>query len=304
MDIPKRSLKTLEIVANHGEMIKAAEAIDIVGVEKLTLQDQRIWNYLLENAHGAGLGEYDREFKIDLTPLKSNHESNDRLEESIERLMQTVARVRLQNGSVVRFQLLGGNNIGDPLRPRGEMTYSFDKRLIEVLRSSGTFGKLELAVMDAFSSKYALALYEHMSRKVNLRKWMEEYTIDELRDILRVGEGQLKSFGNLKQRALVPAIEEVNQWAHFKLAVSYKKRSQRIVGVVFNWSPKKGSKIQEIRDELAKSKVGRKARINRTVETIHVLGDRDAFLQDDEPEGEIIDKGDLLDMDDSALPLE
>lgn len=296
MAVPERSTKTLEIVARHGEMIKASEAIDIVGVEKLTLQDQRIWNYLLENAHGPGLGEFDREFKIDLTPLKSNHESNDRLEESIERLMQTVARVRLQNGSVVRFQLLGGNNIGDPMRPRGEMTYSFDKRLIEVLRSSGTFGKLELAVMDAFSSKYALALYEHMSRKVNLRKWMEEYTIDELRDILRVGEGQLKSFGNLKQRALAPAIDEVNHWAHFKLAVSYKKRGQRVTSVVFNWTPKKGSKIQEIRDELAKSKVGRKARMTRTVEKIHVLGDENAFIHEAEPDTEIVDDGGMLDL--------
>ena len=47
----KKALRTIDLKPNHGEMIKASEAIDIVGVDKLTLQDQRIWNFLLENAH-------------------------------------------------------------------------------------------------------------------------------------------------------------------------------------------------------------------------------------------------------------
>lgn len=265
-------LRTIDMKPNHGEMIKAAETIAIVGVEKLTLQDQRVWNALLENAHGPELGEYDRDFKIDITPLRANHNSNDRLEDSIERLMQTIARCRMPDGSIQRFQLLGGNNMGDPTRPRGEMTYSFDKRLIEVLKGSGTFGKLELAVMDAFSSKYALALYEHMSRKVNLRHlWMAEYTIDELRDMLRVGKSQLKAFGNLKQRALVPAIEEINYWARFNLAVSYKKTGQRVTGVIFQWTPKDSKAVQEIKEELSKSKIGRMARRKKITETVHVL---------------------------------
>lgn len=271
-----QSLRTIDLKPNHGEMIKASETIDIVGVENLTLQDQRIWNFLLENAHGPALGEAERDFTIDLTPLKSNHNSTDRLEESIERLMTTIARCRAQDGSVVRFQLLGGNNMGDPMRPRGEMTYSFDKRLIDVLKNSGTFGKLELAVMEAFTSKYALALYEHMSRKVNLKHvWMAEYSVQELRDILRVGKDQLKAFGNLKQRALVPAIEEVNYWSRFKLSVSYKKKGQRVDKIVFAWTPKSGAAVTEIAEELKKSKVGRQARRKGVTETLHVLHTED-----------------------------
>lgn len=278
----KKALRTIDLKPNHGEMIKASEAIDIVGVDKLTLQDQRIWNFLLENAHGPELGEYDRDFTIDLTPLKSNHNSTDRLEDSIERLMQTIARCRAADGSMVRFQLLGGNNMGDPMRPRGEMTYSFDKRLIEVLKHSGTFGKLELAVMEAFTSKYALALYEHMSRKVNLKHvWMAEYSVQELRDILRVGKDQLKAFGNLKQRALVPAIEEVNYWSRFKLDVSYKKKGQRVDKVIFAWRPKSGAAVSEIAEELKKSKVGRKARQKNATETVHVISTPE-FIDDSE----------------------
>ena len=114
--------------------------------------------------------------------------------------------------------------------------------------------------------------------------WMAEYSVQEVRDILRVGKDQLKAFGNLKQRALVPAIEEVNYWARFKLAVSYKKRGQKVDKIVFNWTPKSGEAVHEIAEELKKSKVGRQARRRKAVETIHIIETPD-------------------DMDDSELPL-
>lgn len=261
-------------------MIKPAETIDIVGVEGLTLQDRRVFNALIANAFGPKMAEEDRDFVVDLTPLRANHCSNDRVEDSIERLMMTIARCRRPNGSITRFQLLGGNNMGDPTRPRGEMTYSFDKRLVEVLKDSVSFGKLEIAVMAAFSSKYSLALYEHLSRRVNLKNvWQQEYTIEEFREILGVGEGQLKAFGNLKQRALVPALKEINYWAPFNVAVSYKKRGQRVVGIILSWNYKDREGRAQVRDELEKSKYGRKARAGNLTETVVILSAETAVDQ-------------------------
>lgn len=289
-------LRTLDCTPRQGEMIKAAEAIDIIGVEKLTLQDQRIWNALIENAHGKKLGEEERDFVIDLSPLKANHNSTDRLEVSILKLMQTVATCRMPNGSTERFALLGGNNMGDPMRPRGEMTYSFDKRLTRILRQSGTFGKLELAVMNAFTSKYALALYEHMSKRVNLRfKKHEEFSVQEMRNMLRVNGNQLKAFGSFKQRALVPAIEEFNSWAPYTLSVAYKKTGQKVTSIVFTWFPKSGGQMSHIKNELKKSKIGREARRKKTVETVHVIHEEEVT--------EIIDNRELYDLDDSDQPL-
>lgn len=267
-----RSHLTLDLKPTHGEMIKPAETIDILGVEGLTLQDQRIWNALLDNAHGPEMRDTDREFTIDLSPLRSNHNSNERIEDSIERLMKTIAVCRMPNGSTERFQLLGGNNMGDPNRPRGEMKYRFDKALIEVLSQSISFGKLELPVMAAFSSKYALALYEHVSRRKNLKHvWSGEYTVEEFRDVLRVGKNQLRTFGNFKQRAIIPALEEVNQWASFNVSLSYKKTGQRVTSIVVQWTPKSGKQRKEIFEELQKSSVGRKARKGNIVESIIAL---------------------------------
>lgn len=267
-----KQYRTLDLKPDHGEMIKPSETIDVVFADGLTLNDRRCWNALIANAFGPDMRDESRDFRIDLAELRKNHNGNERVEDTIERLMKTVARCKMPNGSITRFQLLGGNNMGDPMRPRGELTYRFDKDLIAAVKDSISFGKLEIAVMAAFNSKYALALYEHVSRRINLRHMMgEEYSIDEFRQILDVQPNQLKAFGNLKQRAIAPALKEVNLWAPFRLSIAYKKTGQRVTNIALSWCWKDRAGREAARMELEKSKVGRKARTAGIKETIVVL---------------------------------
>lgn len=264
--------KTLDLKPDHGQMIKPSETIDVAFAEGLTLNDRRCWNALIANAFGPDMRDEDKDFRIDLGELRQNHNGNERVEDTIEKLMKTVARCKMPNGSITRFQLLGGNNMGDPMRPRGELTYSFDKRLIEAVKDSISFGKLEIAVMAAFNSKYALALYEHVSRRINLRHKMgETYSVEEFREVLDVQAGQLKAFGNFKQRALTPALKEVNLWAPFRLSIAYKKTGQRVTEIALSWCWKDKEGRKAAQTELEKSKIGRKARMEGVKETIVVL---------------------------------
>ena len=48
--------------------------------------------------------------------------------------------------------------------------------LVPVLRDSELYARMEMKVLSAFTSKYALSLYEALAARVNLRKTME--TID------------------------------------------------------------------------------------------------------------------------------
>jgi len=267
-----KQYRTLDLKPEHGEMIKPSETIDVVFADGLTLNDRRCWNALIANAFGPDMRDESRDFRIDLAELRKNHNGNERVEDTIERLMKTVARCKMPNGSITRFQLLGGNNMGDPMRPRGELTYRFDKDLIAAVKDSISFGKLEIAVMAAFNSKYALALYEHVSRRINLRHMMgEEYSVNEFRQILDVQPNQLKAFGNLKQRAIAPALKEVNLWAPFRLTIAYKKTGQRVTSVALSWCWKDRAGREAARVELERSKVGRKARTTGIKETIVVL---------------------------------
>lgn len=271
---------TLDVTPQEGEMIKPFEVIDIVTDKPLSLTAKKSLNKLLHNAHGADLRQEDKDFTIALSELTGSHNGNDRIDETIETLMKTIAKYKNPDGSVTRFQLLGGNNMGDPTRTRGELVYRFDKELIKILKNSALYGKLELAVMDTFKSKYALNLYENISKVVNLRnKWSHEYQIDEFRQLLDVGEGKYKAFGSLKQRCIDPAIKEVNSWAAFDLDIKYGKTGQKVTKVIVSWIPKDRKERFKIRQELEKSKIGREVRMRGQEDVILNQSNDDLLIQ-------------------------
>ena len=267
MDTPnppkaKSSLRTLDLVPDAGEIIKPAELIDISGVSHLSLSARRLYNKLVAYAFGPEMGVLGHEWTIPIAELRGTHRGNDRLADSIIALMQTVVTVRLANGQTRRVQLLGGNDMYDEARSRGLLTYSFDLRLVELLRNSTVFGKLEIAVMMAFSTKYALALYEAIARRARLRhKFSEEMSIEEFRELLGVPLGKLTTFGNLNQYAIKPAISEINALATFGVIVHPMKSGRRVTRVKIAWWMKSYDELRQAFAEVRRHSVGRKVRI-------------------------------------------
>lgn len=266
----ERPLRTLYVQPGYGEMIKPAELIDIDGATSLSLSARRLYNALIAKAFGPDMGKEGSEFTIELSELRGTHKGNERIEDSIVALMKTIVTVRLSDGRTRRVALLGGNDIDDPARPRGMLTYSFDKRLVPLLQESSVFGKLELEVMRAFSTKYALALYEALSRRVRLSSvFSEVFPLPAFRELLGVADGKLGSYSNLKLRAIVPAVEEINALAAFSCQVDPVKESRKVVAVRVSWWRKETPELQEAFAEVRRSRVGRKARITRQEE--HVI---------------------------------
>ena len=229
--------RTLEVRPRDGEMIKPAELIDIQGATGLTLSARRLYNRLLANAFGPDMGYEGRDFSISLAELRGTHAGNERISDSIEALMKAIVIVRGIDGRTTRVQLLGGNDMVDSERRHGVLTYSFDKRLAPLLRESVVFAKLELAAMQAFGTKYGLALYEALSRRVRLHHvFHEDFEIDAFRNLLGVPEGKLPSFGNLRQKAIEPAINEVIRLAPFSCGVEPVERvGRKVIKVRLRW---------------------------------------------------------------------
>lgn len=229
--------RTLEMRPLGGEMIKPAELIDIQGATGLSLAARRLYNRLLANAFGPDMGYEGRDFSIPLSELRGTHAGNERISDSVEALMKTVVIVRGLDGRTTRVQLLGGNDMVDSERRHGMLTYSFDKRLAPLLRESVVFAKLELAALQAFGTKYGLALYEVLSRRVRLHHvFHEDFEIDAFRNLLGVPEGKLPSFGNLRQKAIDPAIAEVIKLAPFSCDVEPVERvGRKVTKVRLRW---------------------------------------------------------------------
>lgn len=296
----KKSHRVVDLKPLNGEMIKSIEMINIIGRDQLSLYDQQVWNQLIANAHGPQLAVEDTEFRITKSDLTASHTSNDRLDETILKLMKTVAQYQTSDGRKYRFQLLGGNDMGDEGSERGVLRYSFDKRLVALIQNSTIFGKLEVAVMGAFTSKYALAMYEHFAQKVHMRKWIQDYEIDEFRRLMGVEKGQYPRFGNFKQRVLMPALKEVNALSPFNVSLTYEKKGQRVVKIKAFWVGKKEEDRRRAQKELERSRVGRKTRLDDVNERVIVLEPASFQRERDELEVTVPGNVDVADLDGEA----
>jgi len=264
------ALRTLQVTPRHREAIKPAELIQITGHHELTLNARRAITVLWYNAHRQGVAE-GKDYTIEIDDLKADgHKGYERVEEAITALMRTILVVKLPSGSTRRVQFLGGNDLDDPERPAGVLTYSFDRRLIPILADSTIWGKISIPVLMAFSSKYAVSLYENIAQLTNLSlKQSQTYELEEFRSILGVEPGTYKTFGQLNKHVIKPAIAEVNALAPFGVSLLPVKRGKKVVEMLVGWSPKDTPSLKAAFEEMQRTRIGRKARIAGTVE--HVL---------------------------------
>lgn len=266
-----RPLRTIFVKPFEGEMIKAGEIIEIVGHHSLGLSARRTANLLIHNAHGPDLGRAGQDFEIELSELRGTHCANDDLEQDIEALMKTIVRVKKPDGSVTRFQLLGGNNLADRDRQRGKFTYRFDPEMIALIRDSGHFAKLDLVVLWSMRSRYAMTLYELVAKRFHLTAVScQRWPLQKFRELIGVPEDAYPRFGELNKHVLRLAVEEINFLVpQFSIRLGFEKRNRRVAFVTLSWWRKSLGEYDLARRELARPKVGRKARQRgQVVETL------------------------------------
>ena len=268
--------RTITARPNAESLVKPGELVDLVEVTPLTLADRRIYNQLLENAWDA----IDKPVThvIAKSDLRGTHNSNDRVGESIERLMGSIVKVKVKRDgedAIERVQLLGGNI--ETTRRDGLFEYEIPTRLRRIIKDSTVFARLQREVMFALSSKYALTLYEMIQKRGNLRwKSSEKFSIDDLRGVLGVPKGKLTSWSNLKLRAIDPAVLEVCALSDYVVEVAPIKTGRRVTHVELKWWRKDATSEAEAERELSFSKVGRK---ERTQERAFVARPRPVWLE-------------------------
>ena len=265
----KRRVLTLDIRPRSREAAKPAELIQVTGHHELTLNARRAITILWYHAHLQGIEE-GRDYTIQIDDLKPDaHKGYEMVEEAIEALMRTLLTLRLPDGRTRRVQFLGGNDLDSEDRPAGVLTYSFDKRLVSVLKDSTIWGKIALPVLMAFTSKYAVSLYENIAQFANLsKKSFQEYSLDEFRALLGVPAGRYKTFGELNKHVIKPAVDEVNALAPFGVSILPIKQAKRVAQIKVGWWAKDSNALQQAWEEMQRSKVGRRARISGKTEYV------------------------------------
>ncbi|TBN46980.1 RepB family plasmid replication initiator protein [Paracoccus sediminis] len=229
---------TLNAFQRRGEVIKPAELIEVRGGEKITLAARRIYNQLLSNAFGPEMAAEGQEHRIPFSELRGNHTSNDRVAEAILSLMQTVVRVRMSDGSTRNVHLLGPTDI-EKFGPgiATMLTYELHPKLLPILRDSQIFARLEMQILHGFATKYGMALYEIIAKRIGLKHvYYNDFETEELRDYLGVPEGRLVSFAALRRKAIEPAVGEVNLLAPFSCRIDVtEKQGRKITKLRVSW---------------------------------------------------------------------
>jgi hypothetical protein len=263
------TLKVLNLKPRRDQAVKPAELIQITGHQTLTLNARRSITILWHNAHMQGVEE-GKDYTIEIDDLKpDNHKGYEQVEEAIEALMSTILILRLPTGQTRRVQFLGGNDLDDPDRPSGVLNYSFDKRLVEILQDSAIWGKISIPVLMAFSSKYSVSLYEHLSQWTGLtRKSYQDLTLQEFRELLGIEKGKYPAFGALNKHVVKPTVLELNALASFSVTVIPVKTGKKVTHVRVGWWQKEKDELDAAWREVHRSKIGRKARIAGTATTV------------------------------------
>lgn len=268
-DSTKQRLRTMDVEPDEISLIKPGELIDVVELSPLTLQDRRIYNLLILNAWGS-IAE-PKEHRIHKRDLRGTHNVNDRVGESIMRLMGAIAQVRVvrDDGKTYtrRVQLLSSTD--EAIDNDGLLYYSFTAGVRAIIKQSSQFARLQKDVMFSFSSKYALALYEMVQKRGNLKhKTSEEFPLERFRSLLGVEKDKLTQFKHLKFRAIDPAVLEVNGLGEFGCKVDAMYKGRKVIGVRLSWWSKNLDEKKATLKELRVSRVGRRARLQGTVEKV------------------------------------
>lgn len=129
--------------------------------------------------------------------------------ESVKRLARTVAE--WEDDEQDGVEALLGSAITKSTQDNGRLRYYFPPLLTPKLKKAIKYARLRTHFVIQLSGKYAVTLYELLESAANLRCPIIEYSLTDLRVILKVPEGKLIRYQDLRRRVLEPSIAQINK---------------------------------------------------------------------------------------------
>lgn len=258
---------------------KAGELIEITGTHELEAVDRAVLNVLYQHAHDSGrLAEKDAEWELPMTALRpSKHESNDRLRDTLDRLMRVIVNVPFRHPQTGEDRILKTHLFdffdlsANETTAAATVRFGLPKQLQPVLARSNHWGRIRAEVVCSMTSKYAIALYELIQLRAKMNRTVEVFPVQRFRDLLGVPPGTYQRGNNLVQKVIEPASLEVNGLTDMGVSLELRRTKgprSPIVAVAVAWWPKEGDAYREAVKERQRPKGGRMARLRGATEQI------------------------------------
>lgn len=139
---------------------------------------------------------------------------------------------RLQGVSV----LMSGAVVNDEARASGILRFEIPKLLSEVIKKPCRFSRLRIHFMLGLSGKYAVSLYMLLESIINLQIPILNVELSKLREWLKVPDGKMTRWVDVKRFAIEPALKQINdnpQAAGFSVKMEEIKESRAVARVRF-----------------------------------------------------------------------
>ena len=145
------------------------------------------------------------------------------LKTASERLFERKIRLQLDNGKELLTRFVQ-SVIFDP--EAGAVNIRFATDIYPYLSElEKNFTKYRLANIVQLTSVYAVRLYELLICWLGQGLHNKEFDIDDFRRLMGVDD-KYSQFGQLKDRVITPALEQINEFTDHQIRVSYRKVGQ------------------------------------------------------------------------------
>jgi hypothetical protein len=258
----------LDFVSKPGELVESE-----FETGSLSAAARKAFALMLRKA-GPDSGE-TKTFTITKKELRGSHKGNERIQPVMDELLRVIVRIRTttQKGkpAILSQSLL--SSCVEEISEDGMsvVEFEFSESFKRVIQRSDYYARVNLGVMLALQSRYALTLYDLGCLIINRQNRVVKMTVDELRRRLGVPDGSFKNFAEFRRDVLAKSKGEIDQLADFTVEweeVRGSGRGRPVEAVKLVFCPKDPVDQEQSAKELDRPKVGRRARRDGSVEQI------------------------------------
>jgi Initiator Replication protein len=272
-----RAMKVARVVAakDGDEFVKPGDLVEVRFVKghSLSLTASRLLALMILAA-GADAWA-DMRHRMRKADIRRGHKSNERIGDMLEELHRTLFseddRSWRGKKAITRFPLiqLSREEVDEDGRADdGWIEWEFTPWARKLIKESESYAVMNRQAVLGFRSNYALRLYEIGSLRLHRRQAVWKADLTELRAGLGIDPDVYTDFAQLRRKVLEKAKSEIDQLAHYTVDWVERKQGRKVIGIDFEFRPKRPPEQIATIDEIAKHATGRRARRDGTVEQI------------------------------------
>lgn len=260
--------RELDFVSKPGELVESE-----FETGSLSAAARKAFAIMLRKA-GPEAGD-DKTFVITKRELRGSHKGNERIQPVMDELLRVIIRIRTTSTKgkpAIMSQSLLASCVEEIAEDGlSVVEFQFSDNFKRVIQRSDYYARVNLGVMLALQSRYAITLYDLGCLVINRQNRVVKMAVEELRRKLGVPDGSFKNFAEFRRDVLAKSKSEIDQLADFTVdweEVRGAGRGRPVIAVKLSFNPKDTVDQEVTAQELDRPKVGRRARREGTVDAI------------------------------------